>query len=42
MTKISSGGIFENFSARGVFYRKFRILTGSREVGSFLALLSHN
>ena len=31
MTKISRGGIFENFSARGgVFYRKFRILTGSR------------
>ena len=31
MTKISrGGGIFENFSARGVFYRKFRILTGSR------------
>ena len=30
MTKISRGGNFENFSARGVFYRKFRILTGSR------------
>ena len=29
-SKISRGGIFENFSARGVFYRKFRILTGSR------------
>ena len=31
MTKISRGGIFEKFSAGGgVFYRKFRILTGSR------------
>ena len=30
MTQISRGGIFENFSTRGVFYRKFPILTGSR------------
>ena len=41
MTKISRGGGYfrKFFGQEGVFYRKFRILTGSRV---FLALLSHN